>query len=452
MQGSSDEFRRHLSIRGKNLHFLMEVINILDFDPKTMSHVTFKQRFTTENVRRIYEAILDYWPRDTRLEELLREDERQAISGLFTGMYNPDALTKSISRHAMYSERLILADPLPYPLSLRPEFSPLEHPDQYRTVTLRYIRLMLSLFEWIERDIVWIIRPPSDFSHEVKWNLLRAQEKFAATIPGFHELLEQQVAEIKESKSEKDFERFSLLLSLPDKELRGLLRKTSPNITQYQLDSTVRQVQKERDEHPYFIEPYGPDNPSEMHIMTTGMSYLESRLAASVLGSHLVTDMRTRWREIEFGREQAEIDDGRWSPLAKAISKLQIKTLDKADLEFALQLRKDGLLVEFRSFLRKLWTSIDPENEFDDRLAADLEANISEEVAKAREEWDMIGEKLLRQGGGYVLGAAGLVASGQVHLALAAVGKSAIEVGVALWDRSKFRYRHPAAIFLDLED
>lgn len=450
-RGPSSEFRRHLSIRGRNLHFLIDVLNILDFDPERTSHVDFKRRFTADNVRNIYERVLAYWPPDTQLKAMLRDEERKTVSGLYTGMYDPDLLARAVSRHAMYSERLLLADPLPYPLSMKPEYSPLVHPEQYRTATLRYVRLMLSLFPWIERDIVWFVRPPSEFSHELKWNLLKAQETFSNAVPGMQQLLESQLTEFKESDCEKDFKRLSLLLSMPDRSLRQRIKETSPEISEEDIEKAIRHIHQERDEHPYFIEPYGPDNPGELHFVTSGMSYLESRLTAGLTGSHLVTDMPTRWREIEFDREQARIDDGKWSPIAKAVSKLEMKTLNKADLDFALKLRDDGLLIEFRQFLRRLWTDLDPDKEFDDALAVDLEAQLAEEVNKARDEWDNIGKVLLRRGGTSALTGAGLLANGQVSMALAAVGKAAIDVGVAVWDRASFRFRHPASVFLDLE-
>ena len=51
---------------------------------------------------------------------------------------------------------------------MRPEFSPLEHPEKYQTQTVRSLKLWLEMAPWIKAGLVKFIRNPEDFDPELR--------------------------------------------------------------------------------------------------------------------------------------------------------------------------------------------------------------------------------------------------------------------------------------------
>lgn len=130
-------YARNLSLRGKNLFFMNAVAEALELDPEEddFDLVKFKQRFTPEAVERIFSALCVVWPDGDDLDRVL-QDERENTSGLYHGFYDPARILQGLTRHSLYSESLLLVDPLPHPARIRPEYNPLHHPEQYRSVAL----------------------------------------------------------------------------------------------------------------------------------------------------------------------------------------------------------------------------------------------------------------------------------------------------------------------------
>ena len=55
----------------------------------------------------------------------------------------------------------------------------------------------------------------------------------------------------------------------------------------------------------------------------------------SITNSHIVTNWRVRWKEVEFDREEAGIDIEGWSPFAKALQNATFKALNDVPLQAA---------------------------------------------------------------------------------------------------------------------
>ena len=167
--------------------------------------------------------------------------------------------------------------------------------------------------------------------------------------------------------------------------------------------------------------------------------------------SHLVTSLRTRWKEIEIDRESAGIDLQGWSPFAKALHESDLKVLNAVPIEAAFRLREENRLESMRWFFRKVWKSCRNPNEFSAENAVNLTAELHEEVAKANEEWQKIDRQLLKWIG---LSGAAIISSGLVGFVPAA-GGAAITGITGLIDstmkRHAFRDRYPAGFFLGLK-
>ena len=98
----------YMSARGRNLQFAAAIIDALQLDPAAqMSLTRYKQSFSADAVRKIYEAIMSIWPPETDIQNVL-ERSRAEVSGLYVGDYQIDYLSRAVVRHSIYAIRFCL--------------------------------------------------------------------------------------------------------------------------------------------------------------------------------------------------------------------------------------------------------------------------------------------------------------------------------------------------------
>src|SRR5690606_31545966 len=73
-----------------------------------------------------------------------------------------------------------------------------------------------------------------------------------------------------------------------------------------------------------------------------------------------------------------------------------LRVLNNVPLEMALRLRSENRLESLRLFLRKIWKACRDSDEFSERNAVALSAELNDEIAKARDEWSKIDQELLK--------------------------------------------------------
>ena len=172
--------RPYLSIRGRNLRFTAQISDALQLNaPGEIRRLKdYKAAFTTDAVRKIYEAVIEVWPPDVDISEVLRQASGD-VSGLYIGDYGAESLSRGIVRHSIYANKILLIDPFIYPRSVKDEFNPILNPEQYRAQTLKKVNLWFGLLPWIDAGIVEVIRPPSDFDPALNWKFTKEQtQKF----------------------------------------------------------------------------------------------------------------------------------------------------------------------------------------------------------------------------------------------------------------------------------
>ena len=454
----SDGVIRNLSTRGKNLAFLNAVSDALQFDSEQppKSHAQFKRAFTAKAVRAIHEAIADLWPDQADLKRVLLEESTQS-SGLYIGMYDPSRVTRGLARHSLYADRILLIDPLMHPLRVKEELNPLAHPEQHRTMTLRWVTLWIALLPWIDDGIVGFVRAPGDLDPELGLACYKVTQQRYDKHPELWALSEAAATQERDSRDYQDF-REDLLLRYPDDVLRRQALERDPDLTETDLDSFIADIRRRRDEHPYHLD-WVDDGPggSDLMSMSSGTNYEQAKIIATLSKSHLVTDIAARWREIELDRADSNIDDGAWSPFAKAFHGLPFRFLDDVPLTAALTLRREDRLGGLRGFLRKAWDATAKDHPFDPAAAVSFAGELESHVREAEAEWRAIDTDLLKMVGTFASAAAmsapNLIASGHAHwLGTAAVLAGGAALLTAQRQRRTYPLRHPAGFFVDLRD
>lgn len=448
IKGPSDDFVRQLTLRGKNLAFASSMLGALQHDGlKPGSKFSeFKRAFTPQAVKSIYQSVYELWPSIEDYERCHIPDQG-TTTALYTGSYEPDAVFKALTRHSLYSERIYLVDPFLNPRRLNDEFNPMLHPEEHRGNAVKFAYLWLKVLPWIEAGIVNFIRSPKDYIPQLEADFLDAQRKRFEN-PELKELAEKHAAELMKQMSPRDRgmgEHY--YLSHPDEW----------HIEQYQtipgekppVDELLKHIKWRRENHPYYIARL-PGQKSEFIHHTSGANYEEAKHICGITKSHLITDLETRWKEIELDRSLSSEKEN-WGSFAKALQNSNLKVLNDVDLDAALKLRQEKRLDSMRNFFHRVWKNCKDADSFSNANADSLTAELDDQIANAQAEWSKIDQELVSW-----FGATGgsLIATGLVGFVPAAVGACAVgTVGLiqAKMKRISFKNQLPSGFFLTLK-
>lgn len=373
---------------------------------------------------------------------------------MYVGDYSLEQLRSAIVRHSLYATKLLIVDPFIYPLSVRDEYSPILNPAQYRAQTLKNVNLWLELAPWIDAGLVEVIRTPSDFDHKLQWESMKSQEEKFAANPKLQAALEFTADEM-EKRHLEDWRFRDQLLSLPDDILIGKVDELTQGENGVSKEDMLAYLRKTREEDPNFLEPFGTgENNSQLTMFSSGAMYNVACMTANITGAYLLTDIPSRWMEIELDREGRSEETQTWSPFAKAFHGAELKYLNNVNIQNAFTLRKEDRLQNLRVFLRRVWKQACDTQSFDQVNSMLLAEELQSEVNKANDEWKQIDRELLKYAGG---ASAGLITSmpmigtGQgAFLAAASVVAGAAAVGASAWQHHGFEDKFPAAFFLRL--
>lgn len=247
-----------------------------------------------------------------------------------------------------------------------------------------------------------------------------------------------------------------LLLNAPNAYLERVFKERELEKTGFTVKEFIDYIQQKRDNEPDFLEPIDL-NSSQIHTMSSGASYDIGKLTANLTNSYLVTDLYSKWREVEIDREESNVETKIWSPMAKAIQNTPFKYLNNIALSHALKLRKEGRLESMRNFFRKVWKEVCIENSFEEQYARILSEQLLEEVAKADDEWKKIDEDLLKiirtETMTGLLAAGPLITSGYAgFVAAAATVAGGTALIMSTQRRKRFPKKFPAAFFMKIEN
>jgi len=442
----------YFSIRGRNLLFINKIAEALQLDSVIPSSLQeLRAAFTPEAVKKIHEALIDIWPPNTDIHSVL-QGARSDVSGLYVGDYRREYIFKGLIRHSIYANKIIVVDPFVYPYSVREKYNPILAPEQYRKETLKNVNFWFLLAPWIDAGIVEIIRTPNDFDRRLNWNSLKKQFKKFEENEELRRAAEESVRELGSRQKEKEIFK-QLILPAPKEYLKKVFKDADLGKHGLTLEEFIAFIEEERRKDPDFLETFKPGkNTRQLISFSSGASYDIAKLTANLTGSYLVTDIYSRWKEIEIDRESQNVESREWSPLAKAFQNLEFKYLNNLNLEHALILRKEKRLEHLRVFLRKVWKSACTAEPFSEINAKNLADELVSEIKRAEVEWKQIDLDLLKWLGAELVAAGEQIVSGSGYFFAATIAISgAIKLGVTQLERKSFQDKFPAAFFMKLK-
>lgn len=335
-------------------------------------------------------------------------------------------------------------------MDVKDEYNPIQHPELYRTTALKWVWLWLQLEPWIRADIVHFVRTPGHFDVQLERAAARITTGRCERHPELTRLVRDGVHE--DSALWKSLER-QLVLGLSDDQFRATLRSRFPELSKAEVEQELQHMRRARAQDPFVLDPQEAGLGSEILQVSSGSSYEMAKWTAAISGSHLITDIESRWAEIRIDREEANVVNDAWTPFAKAFSGVPFKYLDNVPLDAALALRKEERLADLRGCLQKAWRACREDDQLARANVAHITAELKDLMREADADWRDIQASMVKIVGAEMAGLGSVIATGTAEWlppGIAATGMAAANVIGQRLKRRAYVRRHPASFLLSL--
>ena len=136
------------------------------------SWADFKTKIAGEQIREFYEVQAALWPPKTDWPHILPSTDGK-LCALYLGDIRPQLTLRNIVRFSLYNDTIFVINPFPNPHIIRPEYNPIENPEQYKADTVNLIHFLFSVAPWIERGALLLVPDPGDLDVALKWETAR---------------------------------------------------------------------------------------------------------------------------------------------------------------------------------------------------------------------------------------------------------------------------------------
>lgn len=335
-----------LSIRERNLFFANAIVDILGLsENKTWDDV--RKELSNEQVKEIHELYGILWPLETDIISLLPKPDK-SLRALYTGIVDPMFLAHIMTNSTLYFDEVIIQNPFTNPHSLKPEFSPIHNPHQYKQQTLNNIVLLFTLLPFIDAGYIHYIPDPNDFdSHLLKQVLSMSKKRSNG-----YEMDEIDLAQIE--SLHKDF--FERTMSMFTKDQRETyIRQTLPDITDENLEKIHKKYEIKKLQDPLTLlqdDVYGKHG-GQLTKVNMSPNFEMSLFISQITGSILLTDNTFRWKEITNSQyKESGMIIYNWESLSTCINNTSY--ILWANPETTFNLRSSGKLVQMRKVFAKI--------------------------------------------------------------------------------------------------
>jgi hypothetical protein len=429
------------TLQAKNLALIEAIYGIFDLE-RPWDKV--KASISGPQIREFYSFIAALWPTSTDLLQMLPPSGTD-LRALYLGEYEPELMVRNVFRFCLYTDHIVLVNPFENPNIMAEEYNPIAHPEEWKFDTLKTVYHIAMMAPWIEKGFVTFIPNPGDFNPQLRkqtWD--SATERLKGTSPTNQDL-EGMVA--------KDRVR-QTLLSAPRDYVERTIRESSPNLDDDKVRELADSIEVERMQNPFLTGETIDKMAPQVMTVRTGANLEMGMYLCQAMGAFPYTNLRFRWNEILGARQSFDSTMETWSPLTNAFQQLQFQFLDKVSPEFAYEMRQDGRLEGFRSYLRKIWNAVggQPDPTKVQSLARDFKDELTQSYSQAQADWKKIDSDLVKWVGGSAAPTG--IAAGLFSLALPALGFAVSSIAALIhaeMKRANFRRSVPMSVFIDLE-
>lgn len=283
-----------LSIRERNLAFCRAIKGILGLDAgKTWLDV--RREITDEQIAKIYGFYSRLWPRETDIYSLLPKSDSR-FRALYTGVLDVRVIKSNALPIASLFDEFLIQSPIINPNNVKPEFSPVKSPSQYKYQALKDFLLMLVLESYIGYGLINLIPDPSNFD----LNLMKAMVDMATSRRRTVESKREWQAYTK--LAIEDYLN-SIHMMPRDAKIRSLISNFGiPDDVAAQSIDTLEANAKTSPLT--MLQPIQPDGSGQLVQFSIVPNYEMALFTAQVTGSVIVTDSESRWIELQSAQHR----------------------------------------------------------------------------------------------------------------------------------------------------
>lgn len=284
-----------MGIRERNLALVRGINRILQLnEEKTWLDV--RRNISDDHVRRIHELFAALWPTDTRLIELLPRPQSKRSRALYLGMVDARTISAKVTGILPYVDELVLVHPFVNANGVRPKFSPIQQPAQFREQTLRSVFSLMLLEPDIRAGRVHLVPDPIDYDAGFRDEIMAITDQTAdkTELGPIDEALAQALSHD---------EMMRIIKRLPPAEMKAYLKRRIPDdsqeLTDADIESVVRLWKREIEEDPLALLDPPPSSAEggEFKILK-GFSRETGLFVATLTGSFVYTDSDTHWERL----------------------------------------------------------------------------------------------------------------------------------------------------------
>ncbi|MCY4632978.1 MAG: DUF4238 domain-containing protein [Acidobacteria bacterium] len=370
------------SIRDRNRMLCNAITDILGLN-EPHGWENMRRRMSDEQVKRIHKILSMLWPRDTGIADLLPRPDKRVFRAVYMGLVDPRTIAVSVVGALAYFDEIIVLNPLPNPLHMRPEFSPTESPGQHKSQTLKNVSVLLTLQPFVDAGMVHLVPDPMDFSADYRRAMTKAMEGRTGNW-----CLKDDEMRLAKALASDDFKRG--ILRLPATVLRRMLREDQPDLGTKELEEVVQYMKRELANDPLALRQPVTGGKAQGELQVFRSVSLELALfLAHLTGSTIYTDEMAYWRRLHEGTN-ADGSVGQvaaWAPLFERLNNTGCSF--EADPSVVMKARMAGKLGRVRHVLRRMWqATLSQDDEMGvGEVASRLALRLEVACAKAKEEW-----------------------------------------------------------------
>lgn len=279
------------SIRERNLMFMHAIEAVLGFD-KGKSWEDVRRDLSDDQVRQIHEAYASLWPKETNIADLLPRPDKRVSRAVYVGLIDPRTIAVSVVGWVQYFDQIVVLNPFLNAAFIRPEYSPIESPGQYKEQTIKNVALLESLVPFIHAGIVHLVPDPMEFNHtfrEMVWKT--AKERVGNVRPTAEDL------HVASELGKDDLKR--MIGRLPDESLRHQLRLSSPELVGAKLDEAINYIRTEHVRDPLaLIQPLKPGKDDGQLQQFRSTNFELALFLAQLTGAAIYTDQKSTTNDL----------------------------------------------------------------------------------------------------------------------------------------------------------
>lgn len=377
------------SIRERNIALCNEIRRVLGFDSgKTWEDV--RHGLTDNQISEIYKFYAFLWPATTEIYSMLPRPDGK-FRALYTGQIDVRKINVYALKVASHFDEFLIQHPFIHPNNVKPSFSPIENPSNYRYQALKEIYLMMTLEPYINSGLINLIPAPNSLDRYL-----------------FSEILDMAELRGKESVSEEEKKQFirlgredrlNLAFSLPDKERKLLLIDEFSDCTEEEIEEIDKALAEKAKYDPLVpLKDFMTNSTTQNIPFVLVPNYEMSMFIAQVTGSVIVTDSESRWMEFQLAQHRSNgIIHYPWKPIYESINKIP---LDSQVAETFVKSSNNNY-VKFRNGLKAINALVSSNNQNVETIckwkaeALNCEGNVIREVV------DKANIKILAPEGGF---------------------------------------------------